>query len=201
MKNSLNFDELINEMELIDKSESHRILGGGGDPNAVDLSNPNDIDNSGFRPGGGGGSVYRDGTMDCVFQSVAFATGRSTRDIQTEYTDYYNKQVDANNWNPLWHANFDTIGELGVSIENINAFLNQYGLISGYTPSAPNGYSGVNGAGIILVNGHAYNITGMASPFEYYTYDPQQNKTDRISINDSRIVGVYSREQNAPYIN
>ena len=201
-KQVLSFDTLSKEMELIGKIDNQSILGGSrdGEANAETLSDPYQIDNSGFRPGGGGGSVFWQGSGDCVFQSVAFVTGRNTMDIQREFVDFYNNTVvRARGLSDLWLIDPDMAGEMGVPANNINSFLKQYGLGSGGEFSNT-GFSAMNGAGIILIPGHAYNITGMASPFEYYTYDAQQGTTGRISINDSRIMGIYTRQEYATHL-
>lgn len=130
--------------------------------------------------------------MDCVYQSVAFITGSTVQQIQQDYVAFFNNRNAAAGIAPLWNIDYDMAGVGGVPYRLANDFLAQYNISSGYTNSAPYGTSGSSGAGIILIPGHAYNITGMANAFTYNTYDAQSGQTGTISIGDPRILGVYS---------
>jgi len=134
------------------------------------------------------------GPMDCVFQSIAFATGRGVMDIQHEYAAFLNAKMDAKGLDPVFHISDEDVGYEGVSSDYIDEFLGNYGYGRGYHSIGDYTHSTKGDVGILLLNGspgHAVDITGMADPSHYYYYDQQNNLMGTIATNDSSIYGVY----------
>lgn len=139
-----------------------------------------------------------DGINDCVFQSVAFITGRSVMDVQADYAIFYNQKAHDMGLSGVWNIDAATSGVYGVQSSYINEFLSQYAITPGYsTHGTAYGQSSSGSMGLILIstsngNGHAMDITGMANSSTFYYYDAQNQTTGTISTTDPRIVGIYS---------
>ena len=151
---------------------------------------------SSFRSNGYGNIGGISGPMDCVFQSIAFATGGNVMDIQQAYADFLNGNQHAKGWPSAFDHTADEVGFEGVTYGNVKGFLGQYGFLPGYNSKGDYGKCTYGDVGILLETisgglGHAVDITGMADPTHYNTYDPQNNTWGTKATNDSSIIATF----------
>ncbi len=169
---------------------------GGQDPNWSGPPVVNTGGNTGGGNTGGGGSTGStgngfDGPMDCVFRAIAFNSGYTVEEVQANFVEYYNSVILKDF--PTLHVDFNTVGNIGVpGLSNLEAFLNSYGIYSGYNSNGNYGVSTPTSNGLIAIQGHVFNITGMNNPNEYNYWDAQSGTAGTISVNDPRIISVYS---------
>jgi len=168
-KQTLAFDQLEAEMELITKDE---LLG--------------------YKGGDGSGMP-----ADCVFQAVAFATGRSVEEVTAAYGTY---KANSTGFGNVTGASgvYEFLGTTqGLSIEDGVWLAHNFGLTNdGDTPQGATGTSMMGDQSVAFLdngngNGHAIVLTGNASYTDYYYYDPQSQTTGTISKTDPRIIGTY----------
>lgn len=163
-KQILAFEQLEAEMELITKDELTE-LKGGDDP---------------FIP------------SDCVFQAIAFATGRTVTEVLVAYGNHVNSSTGTTGISGM----IDGFAN-GVTPENAAWLANNFGLTNeGDTPTGASGSSFMGDQSVAFLNngsgnGHAIVLTGNANYGEYYYHDPQTGTNGTISKTDPRIMGTY----------
>lgn len=119
-----------------------------------------------------------DGSGDCLFQSIAFATGQSVDEVQKVYADYLKEKYG---WNDTTAHNYTST--MGVSSNDLGWLFNQFGISSSSHLYSNGGY------GIMILYGHAVNFDYADASGNFHYYDPQQGTWGY--VHQSEVYGVF----------
>lgn len=136
---------------------------------------------------------------DCVYQAIAFATGKSMDEIRLSYGSYLNNiysALGASGHSDAYWADLFYNG--GVPINDVAWLAYSFGLTKvGDTPSGASGYSFAGDQSVAIIastlyrTAHAVVLTGNADAYSYYFYDPQDGTTGTIPKDDPTLYATY----------
>ncbi len=119
-----------------------------------------------------------DGSGDCVYQTIAFLTGRTVSEVQQKYSSLLQTRYKWNETTATFYS-----GEMGVASSDLGWLMSQFMPYGSYGTRGQGNCSSTSDMGLAVIGGtHAVAITGYnPSTGIYYCYDPQTNQTKEYS--------------------